>query len=82
MSWNGAASLVAAGSEPWQGDGQVKFTSDVRCARFVIHVLCIHFRVQVRVVCCTSVVDHHVSVRPDVLSVSIIFALVQYIARF
>lgn len=30
MTWNGAARLVAAGSEPWKEDGQVKFTNDVR----------------------------------------------------
>lgn len=42
MTWNGAARLVAAGSEPWKEDGQVKFTNDVRYINdtFRVHVLC------------------------------------------
>lgn len=32
MSWDGAVRLVKGGTTPWEGDGQVKFTNDVRCA--------------------------------------------------
>eukprot|EP00752_Nemacystus_decipiens_P001416 g1397.t2 len=30
MSWDGAVRLVKGGTKPWEGDGQVKFTNDVR----------------------------------------------------
>lgn len=32
MSWDGAVRLVRGGTTPWEGNGQVKFTNDVRCA--------------------------------------------------